>query len=134
MTERSVVQVTLWNSPYLGNFMSSELVLAGAVRARFGLGTHFVLEHGARRRRGRWELAFQDRHARTARTHAEVAERRVCVLRVGGHVGDGGEPAGGCDNRSFASAKQAVVVHNVPDAYRIAARVPRFDIGPDTGV
>jgi glycosyltransferase involved in cell wall biosynthesis len=47
MTERSVVQVTLWNSPYLGNFMSSELVLAGAVRARFGLGTHFVLEHGA---------------------------------------------------------------------------------------
>jgi glycosyltransferase involved in cell wall biosynthesis len=39
--------VTLWNSPYLGNFMSSELALAGAVRAELGLGTHFVLAHGA---------------------------------------------------------------------------------------
>lgn len=47
VTERSIVQVTLWNSPYLGNFMSSELALAGAVRTRFGLGTHFVLAHGA---------------------------------------------------------------------------------------
>jgi glycosyltransferase involved in cell wall biosynthesis len=47
MAERSVVQVTLWNSPYLGNFMCSELALARAVRTRFGLGTHFVLAHGA---------------------------------------------------------------------------------------
>jgi glycosyltransferase involved in cell wall biosynthesis len=44
---RSVIQVTLWNSPYLGNFMSSELALAEAVRAQLGLGTHFVLAHGA---------------------------------------------------------------------------------------
>ncbi len=44
---RSVVQVTLWNSPYLGNFMSSELALAKAVRTELGLGTHFVLAHGA---------------------------------------------------------------------------------------
>lgn len=47
MSGRSIVQVTLWNSPYLGNFMSSELALAKAVRERFGLGTHFVLDHGA---------------------------------------------------------------------------------------
>jgi hypothetical protein len=47
MTARSVVQVTLWNSPYLGNFMSSELVFSRAVRATFGLDTHFVLADGA---------------------------------------------------------------------------------------
>src|SRR4029077_10927746 len=47
---RSVVQLTLWNSPYLGNFMSSELALAARVRAQFGLKTHFVLAHGADRR------------------------------------------------------------------------------------
>jgi glycosyltransferase involved in cell wall biosynthesis len=47
MTRRSVVQVTLWNSPYLGNFMSAQLVLAAAVLARFGLNTHFVLADGA---------------------------------------------------------------------------------------
>jgi glycosyltransferase involved in cell wall biosynthesis len=44
---RSVVMVTLWNSPYLGNFMSSQLALAAEVRARFDLGTHFVLADGA---------------------------------------------------------------------------------------
>jgi glycosyltransferase involved in cell wall biosynthesis len=43
----SVVQVTLWNSPYLGNFMWSELMLAATVRERLGLSTHFVLDHGA---------------------------------------------------------------------------------------
>ncbi len=43
MSTRSIVQVTLWDSPYLGNFMASELMLAGDVRARFGLSTHFVL-------------------------------------------------------------------------------------------
>jgi glycosyltransferase involved in cell wall biosynthesis len=47
MSGRSVVQVTLWNSPYLGNFMSSQLLLASHVRERFGLGTHFVLGDGA---------------------------------------------------------------------------------------
>jgi glycosyltransferase involved in cell wall biosynthesis len=44
---RSILQVTLWNSPYLGNFMSSELAFAGAARDRLGLGTHFVLGDGA---------------------------------------------------------------------------------------
>jgi glycosyltransferase involved in cell wall biosynthesis len=44
---RSIIQVTLWNSPYLGNFMASELVLAEEVRERFGLATHFVLGDGA---------------------------------------------------------------------------------------
>lgn len=47
MTGRSIIQVTLWNSPYLGNFMSSELAFARAAQARFGLGTHFVLGDGA---------------------------------------------------------------------------------------
>ena len=47
MTGRSVLQVTLWSGPYLGNFMASELTFARAVRSRFGLGTHFVLGHGA---------------------------------------------------------------------------------------
>jgi glycosyltransferase involved in cell wall biosynthesis len=44
---RSVVMVTLWNSPYLGNFMSGQLALAAEVRARLGLGTHLVLADGA---------------------------------------------------------------------------------------
>jgi glycosyltransferase involved in cell wall biosynthesis len=47
MTAGSIVQVTLWNSPYLGNFMLSELALARAVREQFGLGAHFVLAPGA---------------------------------------------------------------------------------------
>jgi glycosyltransferase involved in cell wall biosynthesis len=42
----TIVQVTNWNSPYLGNFMASELALAEAVRARFGLATHLVLGVG----------------------------------------------------------------------------------------
>jgi glycosyltransferase involved in cell wall biosynthesis len=46
-TAGSIVQVTLWNSPYLGNFMLSELALASEVRKQFGLGTHFVLAPGA---------------------------------------------------------------------------------------
>jgi glycosyltransferase involved in cell wall biosynthesis len=47
MTTRSIIQVTLWNSPYLGNFMASQLALAADVRERFGLGTHCVLGEGA---------------------------------------------------------------------------------------
>jgi glycosyltransferase involved in cell wall biosynthesis len=47
VTERAVVQVTLWNSPYLGNVMSSQLALAATVRERLGLGTHLVLADGA---------------------------------------------------------------------------------------
>jgi glycosyltransferase involved in cell wall biosynthesis len=47
MSQRSVVQVTLWNSEYLGNFMLSELALAREVRARLGLTTHFVLGYEA---------------------------------------------------------------------------------------
>jgi glycosyltransferase involved in cell wall biosynthesis len=43
----SVLQITLWNSPYLGNFMRSELYFADAIRKRFSLGTHFVLADGA---------------------------------------------------------------------------------------
>lgn len=43
----SVIQITLWNSPYLGNFMSCELAFATALERRLGLRTHFVLAHGA---------------------------------------------------------------------------------------
>lgn len=45
---RSVIQVTVWDSPYLGNFMSSQLVLADAVAAELGLATHLVVAEGAR--------------------------------------------------------------------------------------
>ncbi len=47
MSERSIIQVTLWNSPYLGNVMTSQLALAERVRAELGLRTHFVLADGA---------------------------------------------------------------------------------------
>ena len=43
----SIVQVTMWNSPYLGNFMACELALARAVRESLGLDTHLVLGPGA---------------------------------------------------------------------------------------
>jgi glycosyltransferase involved in cell wall biosynthesis len=56
MTGRSVLQVTTWNSPYLGNFMASELTFARSIRARFGLGTHFVLGDGALAYRWRDDL------------------------------------------------------------------------------
>jgi glycosyltransferase involved in cell wall biosynthesis len=48
MSGPAVLQVTLWKSPYLGNFMASQLRLAVAVRDRLGLGTHLVLADGAR--------------------------------------------------------------------------------------
>jgi 1,2-diacylglycerol 3-alpha-glucosyltransferase len=47
MARRSIVQVTLWNSLYLGNFMLSQIELARAVEATLGLGTHCVLGPGA---------------------------------------------------------------------------------------
>lgn len=47
MSERSLIQVTLWNSPYLGNVMTSQLALAAVARRELGLGTHFVLADGA---------------------------------------------------------------------------------------
>ena len=43
MNGGSIVQVTLWNSPYLGEPMLSALGLADEVRKKFGLATHFVL-------------------------------------------------------------------------------------------
>lgn len=43
-----MIQVTVWDSPYLGNFMSSQLVLADAVAAELGFATHLVLAEGAR--------------------------------------------------------------------------------------
>jgi glycosyltransferase involved in cell wall biosynthesis len=46
VSDRSIVHVTLWDSPYLGNFMSNELALARAIREQLGLGSHFVLAIG----------------------------------------------------------------------------------------
>jgi glycosyltransferase involved in cell wall biosynthesis len=45
-----IVQVTLWNSPYLGNFLANQLTLAERVRGRFALDSHFVLGYGAQGR------------------------------------------------------------------------------------
>ena len=53
---RSVVQVTLWDSPYLGNFMSGQLLLAEAVANELGLATHLVLAEGALSQPWRSEL------------------------------------------------------------------------------
>ena len=39
--------MTLWDSPYLGNFMSSQLLLAEAIANELGLATHLVLAEGA---------------------------------------------------------------------------------------
>lgn len=47
MTEATVVHVTMWDSPYLGNFMHAQFALAELVWERFGLRTHFVLASGA---------------------------------------------------------------------------------------
>ena len=47
MSARTVVHVTMWDSPYLGNFMHSMLALAAEVRTRHGLDTHLVLAAGA---------------------------------------------------------------------------------------
>lgn len=47
MTRSTVVHVTMWDSPYLGNFMHAQLALAELVQERFGLRTHFVLASGA---------------------------------------------------------------------------------------
>jgi glycosyltransferase involved in cell wall biosynthesis len=56
VSERSIIQVTLWNSPYLGNFMASQLALAAAAREQLGLRTHFVLGYGAGERTWLGEL------------------------------------------------------------------------------
>jgi glycosyltransferase involved in cell wall biosynthesis len=48
--------VTLWDSPYLGNFMSSQLRLAEAVAKELRLATHLVLAEGARSQPWRSEL------------------------------------------------------------------------------
>ena len=44
---RSIVQITMWHSPYLGNFMASELALARRTRSELGLATHLVLAEGS---------------------------------------------------------------------------------------
>ncbi len=97
MSERSIVQVTLWNSPYLGNVMSSELALATAAQERLGLKTHFVLADGAAGQpwladleaagttwsvlppdKGTWrahiDTAVRDHHATLVHTHFTAAD------------------------------------------------------------
>jgi glycosyltransferase involved in cell wall biosynthesis len=91
VTERSIVQVTLWNSPYLGNFMSSELALAGAVRTRLGLGTHFVLAHGAEGQPWladldaagvTWSILSPRRRAWRAHLDAVMSERAAALVHT----------------------------------------------------
>lgn len=102
MTAGSIVQVTLWNSPYLGNFMLSELALAGEVRKQFGLGAHFVLAPGAEgqpwlrqleaagvtwsilpNERGRWRAHLDDvvreRRAKLIHTHFTEADLQAAA-------------------------------------------------------
>lgn len=77
---RSVVQVTLWDSPYLGNFMSSQLVLADAVASELGLATHLVLAEGAA---GQSWLPELDRpHLSWSILPASGRRRRIQHLRL----------------------------------------------------
>ncbi len=83
MQKRSVIQVTLWNSAYLGNVMLSQLALARSVRERFGLGTHFVLAPGAEgkpwlaqleREGTTWSIMPERRRAWRAHLDSVIAE------------------------------------------------------------
>jgi glycosyltransferase involved in cell wall biosynthesis len=97
MSEPSVVQVTLWNSPYLGNFMSSQLSLARTVRMRLGLGTHFVLAHGAEGQPWladldaagvTWSILPARRRARRAHLDAVMREHSAALVHTNFTVAD----------------------------------------------
>jgi glycosyltransferase involved in cell wall biosynthesis len=97
VTGRTVVQVTLWNSPYLGNLMSSELALATAVRARLGLGTHFVLARGAEGQPWladldaagvTWSILPTGGRARRAHLEAVIREHDVALVHTHFTVAD----------------------------------------------
>ncbi|MDX6728930.1 MAG: hypothetical protein QOK49_3735, partial [Baekduia sp.] len=45
-SRQTVVQVTLWNSPYQGNFLASQLALAAVLERERGVRTHLVLAPG----------------------------------------------------------------------------------------
>lgn len=89
MSDRSIVQVTLWNSPYLGNFMSSQIALARAVRERFGLATHFVLGPGGERQPWlselegdgmTWSALAPGRRAWRSQLDQVIAERSAALV------------------------------------------------------
>ena len=73
---RSVIQVTVWDSPYLGNFMASQLVLADAVEAELGLATHLVLAEGARDQPWLAELARPHLSWSILPSHGRAQRRR----------------------------------------------------------
>jgi glycosyltransferase involved in cell wall biosynthesis len=91
MNAGSIVQVTLWDSPYLGNFMLSELALADAVREQFGLGTHFVLapQAGGQPWLGEldaqgvsWSVLPADRRRWRAHLDEVVREQRAALVHA----------------------------------------------------
>ncbi len=85
-----MVQVSLWKSPYLGNFMTGQLALAHEVRERLGLATHMVLAEGSETHP--WLAALDDagvtwsvlpagsRRLRTAALEATAREHRAVLL------------------------------------------------------
>lgn len=90
-TGPSIIQVTLWDSPYLGNFMVSQLALADAVRERFGLGTHFVLAAGAEGQQwlaelerigATWSLLPRDRSAWRGHLDEQIPERSAALIHT----------------------------------------------------
>jgi glycosyltransferase involved in cell wall biosynthesis len=76
----SIVQVTLWNSPYLGNFMTTQTALARAVRERLGLGTHFVLAADAGGQR--WVAELEATGATWSTAPASGGRRRAHLEEV----------------------------------------------------
>jgi glycosyltransferase involved in cell wall biosynthesis len=91
VSERTIVQVTLWNSPYLGNVMTSQLSLAAVTRARLGLGTHFVLAHGAADQPWladleaagtTWSVLSPERRAWRAHLHQVVRESPTALVHT----------------------------------------------------
>ena len=91
MSERSIVAVTLWDSPYLGNFMASQLALARAVRERFGLGTHLVLASHAdgqpwladlRAAGTSWSVLSPDRSKCRAHLDEVIRERSAALIHA----------------------------------------------------
>lgn len=91
MSPQTVVQVTLWKSAYLGNFMLSQLALARELRARLDLNTHFVLAPEAEGRAWlgdldaagmSWSIIPRDRSKWRAHLDEVIGERDTALLHT----------------------------------------------------
>jgi glycosyltransferase involved in cell wall biosynthesis len=109
-----IVQVTMWNSPYLGNFMASQLALARTVAERFGLPSHFVLgpggaQHGWTADLDAAGVAWSELPAdrRAARAHVDRVVREQGGRLVHAHFTGGDLPAAG----AAAAARVPCVWH-----------------------